>query len=375
MAYAQAEFRGLALRLVPPYVHLFETHAKQRWWGRTVLDVYEQDFLAARDYDTLGAIRAGCIRVNGAACAPELVLLHGDVVSHPTHRHEPPTLHVRARDMVLLDDGDLLVVEKPPSVPVHAGGQYNRNSLVAIFQSELGLSLRPVHRLDRLVGGLVLFARTAATARRMTALLSHAPGDGCRVQKTYVARVQGRFAGGAEGAWRELSAPIAELDARRGRMGVCFATGKPSLSRFALLRYCAASDTSLVQCEPLTGRTHQLRLHLQHLGHPIPNDPLYGPRAAAETGAEDEEDAAFAALVAALPAPAPEGDPELVALALRGCHLCAQPPRFPACIEGIFLHSVRVRRFERGRKVFEFQGRLPRWAEGVELLEDEGGEE
>jgi 23S rRNA-/tRNA-specific pseudouridylate synthase len=102
-------------------------------------------------------------------------------------RHEPPVSAERVS--VLHDAGDLVVVNKPASLPIHPGGRYRRNTLVAVLAKEHGLpDLHPVHRLDRLTSGVLLLARSARAADRVRVEFERGA-----VRKLYLARVAGRF--------------------------------------------------------------------------------------------------------------------------------------------------------------------------------------
>jgi len=121
------------------------------------------------------------------------------------------------------------------------------------------------HSLDRQTSGLVIFARNKEQAK----LLSNKFHDR-QVQKTYIARVVGKFPSETIVCNQKL-----EFD-EHDCVGSCNDSGKEATTIFKLVSYNFETGHSLVECKPLTGRTHQIRLHLQYLGHPIVNDPLYG---------------------------------------------------------------------------------------------------
>ncbi|TYI90528.1 hypothetical protein E1A91_D03G128800v1 [Gossypium mustelinum] len=165
--------------------------------------------------------------------------------------HEPP---VMACDVeVLQNEPDVLTVCKPASVPVHPCGQYRKNTVLGILQAEYGLApLYPIHRLDRLVSGLLIMAKNPAKADSFRQHI-----EAGLVQKQYVAKVVGVF-----------------LDAEVGiSNGDTTLKGKAACTKFT--RISTNGIHSIVLCEPVTGRTHQIRVHLQCTGHPIANDMLY----------------------------------------------------------------------------------------------------
>lgn len=124
-----------------------------------------------------------------------------------------------------------------------------------------------MHRLDRLTSGLLLFAKNLSAAQSFhDQMLDH------HVQKQYICRVQGEFP--AEPITSED--PIECVNVRAGIHQVQ-SGGRSCVTEFDRLSYNPVKNTSIVRCKPLTGRTHQIRVHLQHIGYPIVNDPIYGP--------------------------------------------------------------------------------------------------
>lgn len=161
-------------------------------------------------------------------------------------------------------DDALAIVEKPAGLPAVPGRAPGLDDCVARrVAAELPDAL-VVHRLDQATSGLMLFARGAAMQR----LLSHAFAERA-VAKRYVAIVAGRI--DAEAG--EIDAPIAADWPNRPRRIVDRDHGQPSLTRWRVLARDAA--TTRVELEPVTGRTHQLRVHLACIGHPILGDTLY----------------------------------------------------------------------------------------------------
>jgi len=192
-------------------------------------------------------------------------------------------------------DEVVVVVNKPASIPVHPTGRYRHNTVLFILAKEYGLkNLYPVHRLDKLTSGLLLFARNPQRAEKIAAeIRTHTS-----VRKTYLARVVGEF----PAAKVVCAEPIlVAIDIGSRELNKVHPQGKPSETHFKRLFYDGTH--SVVKCKPKTGRTHQIRVHLQHLGHPIVNDPLYNPEyrknhaepweiamAATGEGEEEEED-------------------------------------------------------------------------------------
>lgn len=130
---------------------------------------------------------------------------------------------------------------------------------------------RVVHRLDMATSGLLLFARGADWQRFYSGLFAQR-----QIDKSYTARVHGRL-GLAPDDTGEIDLPIAPDWPNRPRQQVDRLRGRPSLTRWCTVAHDPEGAWTRLSLTPLTGRTHQLRVHLQAIGHPIVGDPLYGP--------------------------------------------------------------------------------------------------
>ena len=173
---------------------------------------------------------------------------------------------------VLHADDALVVVDKPAgvlSVPGLGAGLHD--NLTTAVQA-LFADARVVHRLDQATSGLMLFARGAAMQRALSMAF-----ESRRVHKAYVAVVMGRV-DGDEG---EIDAPLMPDWPHRPRQIVDAQRGKPALTRWRVIE--RSPDTTRLQLQPITGRTHQLRVHLQSFGHPIVGDALYAGQPQRET--------------------------------------------------------------------------------------------
>ena len=167
---------------------------------------------------------------------------------------------------VLHADADLLAVEKPAGLlSVPGKGAALADCLIARLEEKFpGVLL--VHRLDRDTSGVMVFALSPHAQRFLSAQFEER-----RARKTYVARVAGRL----EGKKGEVNLPLIVDWPNRPRQMVCHETGKPSLTEYRVMK--AGDSESRVRLWPRTGRTHQLRVHMLALGHPILGDPLYAP--------------------------------------------------------------------------------------------------
>lgn len=376
-------------RLVKPYYFDFLCCIKRRWVGGSVVDVFAREFPARdRQYYT-HAVQTGRLRKErGDVLHPDSVLKEGDRMRHIIHRHEPPVPAVDVR--VLGTAGDIVAVSKPAGMPVHASGQYRKNTVLGILQANRPdlFPLLPVHRLDKPVSGVLLLARNAKAADSLRQGIAD-KGD---VRKTYVARVEGVFPETKDDddvvvvnvalGWDPVSGsafpvlqdsldiqphifpgnedvpnvpefdtiatnamesiPLTKRQIRKqqrklqrkrmklqkrtegggilgGEAGIANMScnsqsdnrkstrdqselphvtdynallnkkcvpdacpelqkskSKPATTAFKLIAVAPDRATSLVECRPLTGRSHQIRAHLAWLGHPIANDGQYG---------------------------------------------------------------------------------------------------
>ncbi|KAI1325135.1 pseudouridine synthase [Xylariaceae sp. FL0255] len=272
------------LRRVAPYNYTYNTWCKERWRGREVLDIFESEFRDRPLSYYKQAIEIGNVSINGARESPTYILKNGDLVSHMIHRHEPP---VSATPIgILHEDADMIVINKPSGIPVHPAGRYNFNSVIEIMRAERDPNwiAYPCNRLDRLTSGIMFIAKHSKSAEIL--------GEKIRartVRKEYLARVIGNFPDGEV----VCNQPILQISPKLG-LNRIRANGKFARTVFKKLAYYPPRERkeqptadgegnppprqegySIVRCLPVTGRTHQIRVHLQHLGHPIQNDPIY----------------------------------------------------------------------------------------------------
>lgn len=220
-------------------------------------------------------IRKGEVRVNGHRAGPDTRLQAHDKVRIPPVRLRPaaevgqPSAQLldTIRNAIVYSDDNLLVVDKPSGVAVHGGSGISFGAIEALRALRPGETLELVHRLDRDTSGVLLIARNTATLRAVHALLREGA-----FEKRYLALVQGKWELG-----RKRINIALRTDIRVGgeRTVKADASGKPSLSEFRPVQFFGKRAT-LMEVTIFTGRTHQIRVHAQHAGHPVAGDEKYG---------------------------------------------------------------------------------------------------
>jgi 23S rRNA pseudouridine1911/1915/1917 synthase len=222
-------------------------------------------------------IADGLVTVNGAPSKPSHRLRHGDDVVVVLPPPEVPALEAEAIPLrVVYQDEDVIVVDKPAGLTVHpaAGHPHGTlvNALLALFPELANIkgTLRPgiVHRLDKDTSGLLVVAKNEAAQASLARQIKDRD-----VHRVYLALVRGHV----EPPQAVIDAPIGRHPRRRKRMAVVEG-GRAAQTRYRVRETLWEDDVaySLVEVEPLTGRTHQIRVHFASIGHPVVGDRLYG---------------------------------------------------------------------------------------------------
>jgi len=241
------------------------------------MDVYVAGALGVTRSRAQGLIRDGRVRLNGAQAKPSAGVSPGDAVDVDVPEPEPLGVSPEAIALdIVYQDADVAVVNKPKGMVVHpaAGNRTGTlvNALLYHIEDLSGINsvLRPgiVHRLDKDTSGLLLVAKNDE------AHLSLAK----QIRERTASRVYYALAlGNIKEDEGEIDEPIARHPTERKRMAVV-AGGRPAVTRYRVLE--RFSEATLIELSLVTGRTHQIRVHLAHIGHGVLGDPVYGPRRA-----------------------------------------------------------------------------------------------
>jgi 23S rRNA pseudouridine955/2504/2580 synthase len=221
-------------------------------------------------------LRKGEVRVNKGRIKPDYRLQAGDIIRVPPmrlpEREEPAPVSQLLTDLmeaaIVYEDKALIIINKPAGIAVHGGSGVNLGVIEAFRQIRPeAKDLELVHRLDRDTSGLLMIAKKRSMLRHLHEALR---GDG--VDKRYHALVRGHW----PAAKKQIRAPLMKNNLRSGeRMVEVNIEGKDALTEFRVLKRYGDFAT-LVEAKPVTGRTHQIRVHAKHAGHSIAGDPKYG---------------------------------------------------------------------------------------------------
>ncbi len=221
-------------------------------------------------------IRNGFVRLNGASTRPRQIVRAGDKIDV----RESPVEQIETRPQripldILFEDDDLIVINKPAGLIVHPGAGQREHTLVNALLSHcttlsgIGGKERPgiVHRLDKETSGCLVVAKNDLAHRELSRQFADRT-----VEKIYLALVAGKLRKPA-GVMEER---IGRHPVHRQRMSVTTKRGRTAKTEYRVVR--SNEEASLIECRLHSGRTHQVRVHLHHLGHPVLGDKVYGAR-------------------------------------------------------------------------------------------------
>lgn len=222
-------------------------------------------------------VRSGQVRVNGGRAKAERKLEAGDEVRIPPVRLEAPGeagtpsrgLLAAMEASIVFEDARLLAISKPSGIASHGGSGISFGVIETLRALRPNQSLELIHRLDRDTSGLMVLAKKRSALTQLQALLREDHGAGIR--KRYLALLAGRMPEGTMSVDAPLHVGLRQGGQRHVQVNP---QGKASLSHFKVLERLGGQSYCEVRIE--TGRTHQIRVHAQHIGHPVAGDDKYG---------------------------------------------------------------------------------------------------
>lgn len=227
-------------------------------------------------------VRSGQVRVNGGRAKAERKLEAGDEVRIPPVRIEsaqdagrlPPKGLLSALDAsIVFEDARLLAINKPSGIASHGGSGISFGVIESMRALRPNDNLELVHRLDRDTSGLLVLSKKRSALSELQRLLREDHGSG--IEKRYLALLVGRMPSGTMSVDAPLHVGLRQGGERHVQVNEA---GKPSTSHFKLLERRGGQSYCEIHIE--TGRTHQIRVHAQHIGHPVAGDDKYGDLAA-----------------------------------------------------------------------------------------------
>jgi tRNA pseudouridine synthase 9 len=268
------------------------------------------DIAVKNERQLMKYIQHGQLTINNKRCSIDTEIHYGDVLRLFVHKHEPVISypfgysHPLGSLHVIHKNENVLVVVKPATIPTHGSQLYKKNSVLQMLKynhyqyvdededdysgpqnNDKNRRTWTVHRLDKLVSGLLIFARNSAAVTYLKEQFSSR-----KVKKEYLALVHGRF---DPHKYSHVNSKINVL-ARYSYRHVAD-DGVDAETYFELMWYDPLKNVSLVKAYPITGRTHQIRLHLSHVcGTPVVNDPLYNPSSRRSVRFEYDRDLLYA---------------------------------------------------------------------------------
>jgi len=222
-------------------------------------------------------LRTGEVRVNGKRAKPDTRIAGGDEIRIPPVRLAEPGetlapaqgLLTRIQSAIIHEDRDFLVIDKPAGIAAHGGSGVSHGAIELLRAARPNDGLELVHRLDRDTSGVLVFSRRRSALTGLQALIRDN-----QTTKQYRALLMGHLPKTS----LRVNAPLRKFVLQGGErmVRVAESDGKASLTHFRMIE--TYDSASLVEATLETGRTHQIRVHSQHLGHPIAGDEKYGDK-------------------------------------------------------------------------------------------------
>ncbi|GAB4378553.1 MAG: pseudouridine synthase [Calditrichia bacterium] len=235
------------------------------WENKTVLDFYARNYMHSSREMWRERIEKGLILLDGKTCAADTRLKPGQQLSYRRLPWKEPPVPIDYT--VLFQDEHLLAVHKPAGLPVLPNATHLKNTLLNILRGDFAENLTPLHRLGTGTSGVVLFAQTDLARKELSRQFRQ-----CRVEKIYRALVQGI----PQADYFTINEKIGKIPyAPLGYIYAASPDGKWAMTCCRVLQKMPGQNCSLLQVKILTGRPHQIRIHLAAAGYPLLGEPLY----------------------------------------------------------------------------------------------------
>ena len=250
-------------RHTPPYDYQYRFEITKEFAGLRLIDFYKQRFPFKNENDWRGLIENGDTSVNRQGTGPDYILKEKDLLH--TVRHDVQEPDVNDRYKILYDKNGILVIDKPAPLPVHPAGRFFKNSLTQILREKFPeKTIHTIHRLDLWTTGVLLLATEEESAKFL-----HRQMEDGKIEKTYGVLARGDFGDKPFVIDRAIGR---KNGAHRG-FGDNITESKPCVTEFIPL--AKKESVTFLKVKPLTGRTNQIRVHIQVAGGEVLNDPLY----------------------------------------------------------------------------------------------------
>jgi RluA family pseudouridine synthase len=257
----ETEPKSNSVSIIEPYEHTYRFRPKASEIGHSVYEIFAQRFPFRATTEWGKKQNAGHLGVNDTITPLEYLVQSSDTLFHRNIGVFEPTVPDEIE--IIEQNKDFLWIDKPAPLPMHSGGRYHRNTVVSLLENKGYGPLFIVHRLDAVTSGLILLAKSETSAAMAAKLISEG-----QTHKHYEAIVRGNPPSGNH----EIFVGIKR---DKGFLFKCSddTDAKPAQTLFTVLHQ--GDGWAHVKCVPVTGRTHQIRLHLAHWGYPIWDDAMY----------------------------------------------------------------------------------------------------